>query len=125
MPSKNNTIEQKQRVHLGIRKKICPSTILMLKADVNYTKVFMQDGASYLSSVTLGVLEQRLSGFNFFRLNRSIMINLTYVEDFSISADKIGMVRLKENNQEFVVSRRRKPQLIKALITDTNYPEKY
>ncbi|WP_337042173.1 LytR/AlgR family response regulator transcription factor [Emticicia sp. 17c] len=118
MPTKIKTIEKKTRISLGIPKNVCPETILMLKAEVNYTHVFLYDGSYFLSSITLGVLEKRLNGFNFFRLNRSVLINLSYLDNFSISAKKIGLVRLKQNNQEFQVSRRRKPLLIKALIAD-------
>lgn len=125
MSTQNKTIEKKSRLPFGFQKNISPENILMLKADVNYTHVFLQDGTYYFSSITLGVLEKRLSGLNFFRLNRSVIINLSYLENFSISTDRIGLVRLKQNNQEFQVSRRRKPLLIKTLIAKHNSPKKY
>ena len=120
MYTKKKALEPRLQVSQGILRNICPTTILMLKADSNYTQVFLQDGTTYLSSTTLGIFEKRLTGFNFFRLNRSVLINLRYLENFRLNDDNIGVVRLKENTQEILVSRRRKPLLINLLIKDTN-----
>lgn len=118
-PRKKST-EAELLLYLTGRVSISYDAILMLTANSNYTEILMKDGTTYMSSTTLGVLEKRLAGFNFFRLNRSVLINLNYLEDFSINATKNVLVKLKQNDQEFQVSRRRKPMLIKALISTNN-----
>ena len=69
-------------VRIGGHKKICPTSILMLKADNNYTYIYFIDGSFVLSSTNLGILEKRLKECNFFRSHRSTIINLQYVSNF-------------------------------------------
>jgi DNA-binding LytR/AlgR family response regulator len=90
-------------VHLGGRMKINPDAILLLKADLNYTHVYLEDGSTVLSSTTLGILAQRLKNFSFFRPNRSVLVNLDYMVDFEAGSAQIKM----ENNEVFKISRRR------------------
>jgi DNA-binding LytR/AlgR family response regulator len=54
----------------------------MLKSDINYTVIYLDDGSQILSSTTIGILEKRLKEFNFFRQSRSFIINLQFVADF-------------------------------------------
>ena len=107
------------------QKSISYHHIIMLRADSNYTEICLSDGSSYLSSTTLGILEKRLTGSGFFRLNRSVLINLNYLENFSLNEEKVGIVKLKENTQQILVSRRRKPLLINLLIKKPNHFKKY
>jgi DNA-binding LytR/AlgR family response regulator len=107
-------------IPFGGRMKIDPKTILLLKADINYTQVYLEDGSTVLSSITLGTLAKRLHEFSFFRPNRSVLINLDYMVAFEAASAQIKM----ENNEVFKISRRRakhfytisykKPTIIKA-----------
>lgn len=90
-------------LNIGGRLKIAPENILLLKADINYTEVHMDDGRTLISSITLGILEKRLQDFAFFRPNRSVVINLNYVVEFEESSAQIKM----GNNEIFKISRRR------------------
>ncbi|MCU0324487.1 MAG: LytTR family transcriptional regulator [Spirosomaceae bacterium] len=91
-------------LHLGGRVKASPEEILLLKADVNYTQVFFCDGSHFLSSTSLGVLERRLqSSGQFFRPNRSYIINLSYVAEFEVFSNLIKM----ENATTISLSRRK------------------
>ncbi|HEY1054429.1 MAG TPA: LytTR family DNA-binding domain-containing protein [Emticicia sp.] len=91
--------------HLAVR----PSQILMLKADINYTHIFLSDGSSVTSSRTLGIFEQRLSNQAFFRLNRSVIINLNFMADFEMEYATIRM----ENDEAIAISRRRIKNFLK------------
>jgi two-component system LytT family response regulator len=91
--------------HLAVR----PSQILMLKADINYTHIFMSDGSSVTSSRTLRIFEQRLSNQAFFRLNRSVIINLNFMVDFQV---ELATIRL-ENDEAIAISRRRVKNFLK------------
>lgn len=90
-------------LHIGGRLKIAPSNIRLLKAEINYTQIYLEDGSTLLSSITLGVLEKRLHDFPFFRPNRSVLLNLDYVVDFEAASAQIKM----KNNETFKISRRR------------------
>lgn len=90
-------------IHFGGRTKIAPQTILLLKAEINYTQVYLEDGTTFLSSITLGILEKRLQEYAFFRPNRSVLINLDYMVAFEEASAQIKM----GNNEIFKISRRR------------------
>jgi DNA-binding LytR/AlgR family response regulator len=90
-------------VVLGSFTKLPFDSILLLKADTNYTQVYLTDGRSFLSSTSLGILENRLKDKCFFRANRSLVINLNYMIDFEVNTAELKM----KNNDVFVVSRRR------------------
>jgi DNA-binding LytR/AlgR family response regulator len=103
-------------ISIGGGKKINPTRILMLKADINYTLVFLDDGSKILSSTTIGVLEKRLEGYNFFRTHRSTIINMQYFSDFE-NTNKINdfsVIRLK-NNTRIPLSRRKTHEFLKTI----------
>ncbi len=95
--------------HLAVRS----NQILMLKADINYTHILMNDGSYVTSSRTLGIFEQRLSNQAFFRLNRSVIINLNYMIDFQREASIIRM----GNDEAIAISRRRVKSFLKKSRT--------
>jgi two-component system LytT family response regulator len=91
------------------RLTIKSSNILMLKADINYTHILMEDGSTVLSSRTLGIFERRLFNYSFFRPNRSVIINLNYMVDFQKEESTIRM----GNDESIIISRRR----VKSFLT--------
>ncbi len=103
-------------VQIGGHKKIAPESILMLKADCNYTHIFLDDGKHILSSTTIGILEKRLKDFHFFRPNRSVVINLKYISDFENKAQTGDFPKiLLKNNQTVSLSRRKTLQFLKII----------
>jgi DNA-binding LytR/AlgR family response regulator len=87
------------------------SEILMLKADINYTHILLEDGSTILSSRTLGIFEKRLYSYSFFRPNRSVIINLNYMASFQRESFTIKM----ENDELISISRRRAKQFLKRI----------
>lgn len=108
---KTNTL-----IHLGSRKNISPDTILMLKSDVNYTLIYLDDGSQILSSTTIGILEKRLKNFQFFRPNRSIIFNLEFMARYEDKAQSgnYGNILLK-NNEKIALSRRKSNAFLKII----------
>lgn len=103
-------------IHLGSRKNIAPDNILMLKSDVNYTTIFLDDGSQILSSTTMGILEKRLKEFNFFRPSRSFIINLQFVADFEKKAHTGDFSRIfLKNKEEVPLSRRKTDAFLKIM----------
>ncbi len=97
-------------IHFG-KHKIDPRTILLLKADTNYTQVYLEDGSSFLSSTTLGTLARRLPEYSFFRPNRSVLVNLDFITEYEKGGSSIRL----NNNEVIQVSRRRTKQLRKTI----------
>jgi DNA-binding LytR/AlgR family response regulator len=60
--------------------KIVKNDVVYLKADGAYVKLFLVDNTSYLFSMNLGYLAQYFSTENFYRLSRSLLINLNHLE---------------------------------------------
>jgi DNA-binding LytR/AlgR family response regulator len=103
-------------IHLGSRKNISPSNILMLKSDINYTIIYLKDGSKIMSSTTMGKIEKRLKDFQFFRPNRSIIFNLDFMADFEDKAQSgsFGKILLK-NNEKIALSRRKSEAFFKII----------
>lgn len=56
--------------------------IIRFEAASNYSLVFLKNGQKYLISKTLREYENLLQGLNFFRLNRSHLINFNYIKKY-------------------------------------------
>ena len=108
---KTNTL-----IHLGSRKNIAPECILMLKSDINYTTIYLDDGSQILSSTTIGILEKRLKEFSFFRTHRSTIINLQFVADFEKNTETGNFSRVfLKNKEEVPLSRRKTTKFMKII----------
>ncbi len=103
----NNTL-----VHVGGRMNFSPSQIILLESDSNYTRLLLVDGSIILTATNLGKLETRFSSFNFFRPNRSMLINMAFMKNFDSLTNSIRM----KNNETIRLSRRR----VKQFITFSN-----
>ncbi|MFT4733469.1 MAG: DNA-binding LytR/AlgR family response regulator [Algoriphagus sp.] len=80
MKTSNSSLTANLLVKIGSRKQVASDAILMLKAVCNYTEIFLNDGSKILISTTLGTIEKRLGGFDFFRVNRSTVVNIKFID---------------------------------------------
>ncbi len=103
-------------VQIGGHQKISSESILMLKADSNYTHIFLDNGKCILSSTTMGKIEKRLKGFQFFRPNRSVIFNLEFMAEYEDKAQSgsHGNILLK-NNEKIALSRRKTEAFLKII----------
>jgi DNA-binding LytR/AlgR family response regulator len=100
-------------ISIGGRKKVLPSEVILLVADINYTKLFCENGEKIIVATTLGKLEKRFSESNFFfRPHKSFLINLNFVESFE-DENSIKML-----NQQSVIISRRKKNLLKLAMNN-------
>lgn len=106
-------------IRLTGKKKVNPADVLFLKADVNYTEVFMQGGETLVVSKTLKELEKRFIQFDFFRTHKSFMVNLNHVIGYQIHEGL--MVKLDEQ-YNVNLSRRRKEDFLKSFHNFTPCP---
>lgn len=83
--------------------------IIRCESDRNYTYFFINEQKKHIVSQPLKEYEDILEEFGFFRIHKSHMINLTYVESFD-KADG-GSIILKDKT-ELPVARRKKNELL-------------
>jgi DNA-binding LytR/AlgR family response regulator len=95
-------------IHVGGRMKCSPASIMWLESDINYTRLYFSDGSVFLTSTNLGKLEIRFASCNFFRANRSSIINLDFIANYEKKTASIRM----ENNEIIHLSRKRVKQFI-------------
>lgn len=104
--------ELENQIHLGSRINVAAHSILLLKADKNYTEIFLTDGSKILSSTTMGIIEKRLEDYNFFRPNRSTIINLRYLDKDKTTKEPFSNLLIhtgkKRGAVSIKISRRRK-----------------
>ncbi|NIU00759.1 MAG: response regulator [Nitrosopumilaceae archaeon] len=93
--------------------------IFLCKAEGNYTKIFLKD-EQLLVTKTLKEYEELLLDYNFFRVHRSYLINLTHIQDYTRTNKLLdnegdgGCVTLI-NNLEIPVSRDKRKTLLNFL----------
>lgn len=114
---KTKHLQTDNPIHLGSKTMLSPRQILMLKADVNYTEIFLVDGTKILSSTTMGIIEKRLEGYNFFRINRSTVVNTHYVTRTKHKKEDGVVISFSLNGFPKIlkISRRRKESFYKLI----------
>ena len=91
-----------KNVHVGSRTYLSPNEVVMIKAETNYSLIYMRDGSKILVSTTLKIIEERFKLENSFeRVHRSFLVNLNHMK-----AVKNGQIFL-ENNLICLISRRK------------------
>lgn len=103
-------MEIQKNVHVGSRIRLLPNDVVMIKAETNYSLIFMTDGSKILVSTTLKIIQERLKlETSFERVHRSFLVNLNHLKSV-----KQGQVFLT-NDLKCLVSRR------KMKVVDFNY----
>ncbi|MCR9063456.1 MAG: LytTR family transcriptional regulator [Cytophagales bacterium] len=105
------------KVHIGARSTVSPEQIVLLKSDSNYTTIILNDGSSIFSSTTMGIIEKRLEGYNFFRINRSTVVNTHYVTRTKHKKEDGVVISFSLNGFPKIlkISRRRKESFYKLI----------
>ncbi len=86
--------------------------IVRCEAESNYTVFYLINGEKIVVSKTLKEYEDILSRNNFFRIHKSVIINIKYLKKY-IKGD--GGTVIMEDGTELAVSRRRKDGFLDAL----------
>lgn len=106
--------EQDKKIALQTKSKleyVSLCSILYLKAESNYTSLYIEDAKRYVVSKTLKEYEETLcdESSNFIRIHKTFIVNINQIK--SIERGEDCMIILKDNTQ-LEVSRRKKQQLI-------------
>lgn len=103
-------------VEKGGRKILVPvDQIRYIEAKDDYACIYT-DEERYLSTISLAQLENKLSPHGFFRVHRSYIVNLEYVQDVEVVSSgnlQLGIQGIED--KKISVSRRRVVQLKRAL----------
>lgn len=86
--------------------------IVRLESDGAYSKIFLQDGESHLTSKNLGHYETQLSSHGFFRVHHGHLINLSKVKNY---VRGIGGQVVMADGSNVDVSKRRKDAFLQIL----------
>lgn len=88
------------------------NSILYCQSDINYTKIFLNNGSHFILSKTLKLIEEQLPSSIFIRVHKSFLVNTNYITYLSRSID--AYVELS-NNIKIPVSTRKKEDVIKKI----------
>ncbi len=110
-------LEKKMAMHDNDHVVFIPlDEIIYLEGDSNYTLI-QTKGKKYTSSKNLGKLEEMLEEFKqFFRINRSCIINLNYINQYSKGEPCIITLSDKWN---FEISRRKKQEFLDRIRSNS------
>jgi DNA-binding LytR/AlgR family response regulator len=110
-------MDNNEKIRMGAMKKIAPHDILMLKADANYTQIYLNDGSHFLSSITLGKLEKRLIGYAFIRPNRSFLVNPHFIDKIHLRTyPELGPTIQLLDNTVIPIARRKTIEIEKFFL---------
>ncbi len=88
-------------------KKVFIRDVILLKGDVNYTMLYLENGKQKLVAHPIKFFEPYLETHGFLRVHRSFMINPSHVKEYN----HIDEFLMMTNGQKAEVSRRRKSVL--------------
>jgi DNA-binding LytR/AlgR family response regulator len=66
-------------IHVGSRTFLSPDMVVMIKADISYSLIYMSDGSKMLVSTHLLRLQQRFGKY-MIRIHRSYLINPNFLK---------------------------------------------
>jgi two-component system LytT family response regulator len=76
---------------------LAPEEIVFIQADWNYSELFISDTKSELVTINIGKLDEMLPNHIFYRINRSIIINLNYLT--KVNRKKRSVILEKEGKE--------------------------
>lgn len=86
--------------------------IIRCHSDINYTTIYKNDNQKIVVAKTLKEFEELLTGYDFYRIHNSDLINLSYLKSYN--KGKGGSVVLTDGT-ELEVSTRRKEDFLKKM----------
>ena len=88
-------------------KKVLINDVILLKGDINYTTIYLQNGKEKVVPHSLKYFEPFLETHGFLRVHRAFMINPNYIKEYNQDEETLTMT----NGHEANISRRRKHTL--------------
>lgn len=82
-----------------------PEELMYCESDNNYTTMVLKNNNKILMSKTIKLIEADLKQPYFYRIHRSFIVNLNYIESFN---SHLSIVKLKDNSQLPVSDRKKR-----------------
>jgi len=79
---------------------VAPHNIIYCEADVNYSWLHMGKDRKEIVTVNIGKIEEILADYNFYRVSRSVLINIAYLTEVD---RKSRTCLLTKNNESFPI----------------------
>ena len=86
--------------------------IIFLQSDSNYTRIKLKDGKTIIAARLLGEFEEMLEPYNFLRVHKSFIINLTHIHKYTKGE---GGTVMMSDGSEIDVSRRMKDSFLQRI----------
>lgn len=86
--------------------------IIYCKSDSNYTNFVLKNGKTILVSQTLKIYDDLLSGNNFFRISRSCLVNLKYMERYLRQKKSLIVM---SNGDSLILSPKKREKFMEAI----------
>jgi two-component system LytT family response regulator len=111
---KNISLHVNDKVHVVDLNDIC-----YIQASRNYSEITTENNQKLISTKTLSDYEELLSRHShFLRINKSLLININYIKEYSKGSTCI--IKIKNSELEMEVSRRKKSDIIQFLKNKVN-----
>ncbi len=92
--------------------KVFVNSVILIKADVNYTKFYLEGGKEKLVAHSIKFFEPHLETHGFLRVHRAFMINPNYVKTYNSEQEVLTM-----SNGLIANISRRKKGVLKDLVS--------
>ncbi len=106
---KKRTLTLEDRIFIKARGKpeiLKIEEIVCIKANSDYSNIFLQNGTKYIIRKSLKNWEEILPEKHFIRVHRSIIVNLNYVKKLESWYKRSYVLHLKNYNEPVVISQR-------------------
>lgn len=86
------SIKEENKIRINSRHSyilVNPSEIVFCSAEEGYTNIYLANSKTEVANTSLTQIESKVKGHDFYRLSRSVLINLNYIRSINKSADLI------------------------------------
>lgn len=86
-----DNIKEESKIRINSRYSyilVDPSDIVFCQTDDGYTVIYLSNGKEEVASATLSQIEEMVENWNFYKLSRSVLINLDYMRSIDKAKDK-------------------------------------
>lgn len=84
-------------------KRVFIEQVVLLKGDINYTTIFLENGVKKVMAHTIKYYEPFLETHGFLRVHRTFMVNPTHVKTYNHQSRELTMT----NGEQALISRRK------------------
>lgn len=103
-------------VHKKVPKYVPYKEIVYIKAQSEYSSIFLSNGEKYFIRKLLKFWEAKLPSEKFLRIHRSTIVNLDFIKIIESNGENSFIVKMKKLNEELSISQRYAVK-IKKLLT--------